>query len=107
MWLANLGAGGSMWGRGVLSSESSSMSKNTAPGICAARYSAMATRLACGKYQEASAIRTSGASRCPASHSVETSGDASFSVQKEDRGVRQDARARAEREAHARAGNRD
>src|SRR5436305_11985456 len=59
------------------------MSKNTAPGMCAALYSALASRPVCGRYHEASAIRTSGASRCSASHSVETRGEESLIAQTE------------------------
>src|SRR6185503_2531253 len=74
MRLPNFTGDGSMCGRSVASSDRSSMSKKTAPGMCAERYSTFASRPVCGRYQEASAMRMSGAFRCFASHSVETSG---------------------------------
>src|SRR5918996_3161849 len=51
----------------------SSMSKKTAPGMCAASYSARASRFWVGRNQVASAILTSGAPRCSASQAVLTS----------------------------------
>ena len=51
----------------------SSMSKNSAPGMCSARYSALASRLAVGRCMEPSRTTRSGASRCEASQSVSTS----------------------------------
>ena len=48
------------------------MSKKRAPGMCAASYSARASRPSAGRYQLASRMRRSGALRCAASQSVET-----------------------------------
>src|SRR5262245_15745945 len=73
MRLANLVGEGSMWGSEEVSSAMSSMSKKRAPGMCACRNSALASRLVVGKCIEPSRITRSGASRCEASQSVSTS----------------------------------
>src|SRR5262245_56264735 len=73
MRLANFVGDGSMWGSEEVSSAISSMSKKRAPGMCACRNSALASRLVVGKCIEPSRITRSGASRCEASQSVSTS----------------------------------
>ena len=73
MRLANLVEEGSMCGSGDVSSAMSSMSKNSAPGMCSARYSALALRLAVGRCMEPSSTTRPGVSRCEASQSVSTS----------------------------------
>ncbi len=65
--------GGAMCGSCDFASEISSMSKNRAPGMWDASYSARAFRCMSGRYHEASSTRRSGSFRCPASQSVETS----------------------------------
>ena len=62
-----------MCGSGDFSSAMSSMSKNSAPGMCSARYSALASRLAVGRCMEPSRMTRPGVSRCEASQSVSTS----------------------------------
>ena len=62
-----------MCGSGEDSSEMSSMSKNSAPGMCSARYSALASRLAVGRCMEPSSTTRPGVSRWEASQSVSTS----------------------------------
>ena len=49
MALAKTSGEGSMWGSGDEVSAISSTAKKTAPGICACRYSAWASRLRCGR----------------------------------------------------------
>ena len=70
---AKASAPGSMCGSVVVWSAIASMSKKTAPGMWAARNSARASRPSCGMCQVPSTTRTSGSSRCLASHSVVTS----------------------------------
>src|SRR4051794_35981734 len=48
------------------------MSRCTAPGMCPAAYSALASRFCVGRYQEASTTTRSGAVRWSSSHWVET-----------------------------------
>src|SRR6476620_11658841 len=71
----NFSGGGSMWGRLLLVSAISSMSKKMAPGMCSARYSARASLPSLGMCQEASMITRSGASSSAASSSVSVSHD--------------------------------
>jgi hypothetical protein len=73
---ANSAALGSMCGRLVRRSAIASMSKKTAPGMCACANSARASRLSWGMCQEASTTRTLRRPRLAASHSVLTSGEA-------------------------------
>ena len=61
-----------MCGSGEVSSAISSMLKNSAPGMCSARYSALASRLAVGRCMEPSSTTRSGASRRSASQFVST-----------------------------------
>src|SRR5215831_7517836 len=70
MRLANSSGGGSMCGSGE---DLSSMSKKIAPGMCCAKYSALALRLVVGKCMDPSSTTSAGACRCPASQSVSTS----------------------------------
>src|SRR5680860_567555 len=69
----NFSGAGSMWGRAVLVSAISSMSKKIAPGICSDRYSALASLPWFGMYQVASIITKSGASSSRSSSSVSIS----------------------------------
>src|SRR5215510_5564805 len=73
MRLANLTEDGSMCGSGDFSSAMSSMSKNRAPGMCPARYSALASRPLVGRCMEPSRTTRPGVSRWEASQSVSTS----------------------------------
>src|SRR5215212_5329419 len=71
---ANCSGEGNMWGRGDCRSLTVSMSKRTAPGMWAARYSAPASRFMVGRYQDPSTTTMSGAERRSASQAVDTKG---------------------------------
>src|SRR6185503_14265284 len=68
----NFSGDGSMCGNGLEVSAISSMSKNTEPGMCWFSNSALGSRFCAGRKNEPSTMRTSGASRWEASHSVLT-----------------------------------
>jgi hypothetical protein len=68
----NFSGEGSMCGSGFAVSAISSMSKKTAPGMCWLTNSALGSRFCAGRKNEPSTMRTSGASRWAASHSVLT-----------------------------------
>ena len=68
----NFSGEGSMCGRELEVSAISSMSKNTAPGMCWLANSALGSRFCAGRKNEPSTMRISGASRWAASHSVLT-----------------------------------
>src|SRR5262245_7281466 len=72
MRLANNSLDGSMCGSGEDLSEISSTSKKSAPGMCCAKYSALALRLVVGRCMEPSSTTRAGVSRCQASQSVST-----------------------------------
>src|SRR5665648_37075 len=69
----NFSGGGSIWGRALLLSAISSMSKKIAPGMCSSRYSARASLPSPGMYQVASMITKSGASSSASSSSASIS----------------------------------